>query len=134
MWKAHKKEMNSKAQFTPGFLSLDHAAEYADVSTKTMKRWLSRGLPHFQAGARTKVLIDPHDIRAFLTRQQVAQPNLNDLNEMMKEVMEDLSMAAAEVEGLMKQEDFENAKIKTDELIKKFDANSAEPPIEENAS
>lgn len=83
--------MNSKAQFTPGFLNLAHAAQWADVSQKTLKRWLAHGLPHFQEGPRTKVLIDPHDIRAFLTRQQVAQPNLNDLNEMMEEVMQDLS-------------------------------------------
>ena len=70
-----------------GFLSLDHAAKWADVSVKTVKRWLSRGLPCYQEGPRTKVLIRPSDIETFLTKRQVAKPNLD---AMVEEVVRDL--------------------------------------------
>jgi excisionase family DNA binding protein len=62
-----------------GFLSLDHAAEYADVSVRTLKRWIASGLPKYQAGPGSKVLIRPTDIEAYLTRQQANTPNLNAL-------------------------------------------------------
>ena len=70
-----------------GFLSLEHAAQWADVSVKTVKRWLSRGLPSYQEGPRTKVLIRPGDIEAFLTKREVAKPNLDT---MVEEVVRDL--------------------------------------------
>jgi len=73
--------------FTPGFLSLDHAAQWADVSVKTIKRWIERGLPKHQAGPRAKVLIRPGDIEVYLTRQQVNAPNLNALvDDVIKEL------------------------------------------------
>jgi len=62
---------------SPRFLSLDHAAAYADVSVKTIKRWIAGGLPKFQAGSGSKVLIRPSDIEAFLTKRQVAKPDLD---------------------------------------------------------
>jgi hypothetical protein len=60
-----------------GFLSLEHAAQYADVSVKTIKRWIERGLPKYQAGPRGKVLIRPNDIEAFLLRKEAIPQNLN---------------------------------------------------------
>lgn len=36
-----------------------------------MKRWVQQGLPVYQAGPRTKMLIKPRDIDQFLTRKQV---------------------------------------------------------------
>jgi len=67
-----------------GFLSLEHAPQWADVSVKTIKRWLSRGLPSYQEGPRTKVLIRPSDIEEFLTKRQVPQ---SDLDVMVADVM-----------------------------------------------
>ncbi len=70
-----------------GFLSLEHAAQYADVSVKTLKRWIERGLPKYQAGLGRKVLIRPGDIEEFLTMGKVVQTELNGL---VDEVMKDL--------------------------------------------
>jgi excisionase family DNA binding protein len=61
----------------PGYLSLSEAAPWAGVSKRTMKRWIKKGLPIYQAGPREKVLIRPADIDAFLTRQQIQVPNLD---------------------------------------------------------
>jgi len=73
--------MRDKAQFTPGFLNLAHAAQWADVSQKTLKRWLTHGLPHFQEGPGTKILIRPNDIEQFLTRQQRSKSSLDQMVE-----------------------------------------------------
>ncbi len=70
-----------------GFMSLETAAKWSDVSRKTVQRWIGKGLPVYQEGPRTKVLIRPSDIEAFLTRRQVAQP---ELDQMVTEVMEGL--------------------------------------------
>ena len=63
----------------PGFLSIDHAAQWSDVSVKTIKRWIRKGLPCYQEGPRTKVLLRPSDMEAFLTRRQVPKSNLEDM-------------------------------------------------------
>lgn len=49
-----------------------------------------------------------------------------------KKVYEDLVMLAAEVEGLIKSEKFDEAKQKTEALMKKFTANSGQAPVSEN--
>lgn len=72
---------------TRGFLSLEHAAQWSDVSVKTVRRWISQGLPRYQEGPRSKVLIRPGDIESFLTRQQVAKP---ELDRMVDEVLGEL--------------------------------------------
>ena len=54
-----------------GYLSIENAASWADVSKRTIKRWIAAGLSTYQAGPREKVLIRPRDIEAFLTRKQV---------------------------------------------------------------
>ena len=69
------------------YLSLKHAAAYADVSVKTVKRWIERGLPKYQEGPRSKVLIRPTDIEAYLTRKEVSPP---DLNGMVEDVCKEL--------------------------------------------
>lgn len=73
--------MDATPTYQPGYLSLEEAARYASVSTRTMKRWIRAGLPVYQGTLRGKVLIRPTDIDAYLTRQQVAQPDLNALVE-----------------------------------------------------
>ena len=72
---------------TPGFLPLAEAAQWAGVSPRTMKRWISKGLAYFQEGPRTKVLIRPGDIEEFLTRRQVPKANVD---MMIEEVIRDL--------------------------------------------
>ncbi len=71
----------------PGFLPLAEAAQWAGVSPRTMKRWISKGLAYFQEGPRTKVLIRPGDIEEFLTKRQMAKP---DLDAMVEEVFDEL--------------------------------------------
>ena len=69
----------------PGYFPLRKAAAWAGVSVRTMKRWITKGLPTYQAGPREKVLIRPTDIDAFLTRQQRQVPNLDAMvNEVLK--------------------------------------------------
>jgi len=72
---------------TRGFLSIEHAAQWSDVSIKTVRRWISKGLPRYQAGPHSKVLIRPGDIESFLTRQQTPKPVLD---VMVEEVMGEL--------------------------------------------
>ncbi len=72
---------------TRGFLSLEHAAQWSDVSVKTVRRWISQGLPRYQEGPRSKVLIRPGDIEQFLTRRQAAKPVLD---AMVEEVLDEL--------------------------------------------
>lgn len=62
-------------------MPLVEAAAWAGVSPRTIKRWIAKGLPRFQAGPREKVLIRPADIEAFLTRRQASGLNLNALVE-----------------------------------------------------
>jgi len=72
----------------PGFLPLAEAATWAGVSSRTLKRWIASGLPKYQAGPRSKVLLRPTDIEAYLTRQVANAPNLNALvDEVVKELM-----------------------------------------------
>ena len=61
----------------PGFMPLDRAAAWSGVSVRTLKRWIGKGLPRYQAGPRSKVLIRPGDIESFLTRQQAEKPTLD---------------------------------------------------------
>jgi hypothetical protein len=49
-----------------------------------------------------------------------------------RKVFEDFSMFCGEIEGLIRSEKFEEAKTKTEELVRKFKANTAQPPVSEN--
>ena len=71
----------------PGYMPLVDAAAWVGVSPRTLKRWIALGLPRFQAGPRSKVLIRPSDVEQFLARQQAQKP---DLDKMVNEVIEDL--------------------------------------------
>ncbi len=71
-----------------GYMSIVDAAAWAGVSPSTLKRWIRRGLPIYQAGPREKVLVRPGDIEQFLTRKQVPTP---DLGAMVDEVVQGLS-------------------------------------------
>jgi hypothetical protein len=64
--------------FTPGYLSSPTAAQWASVSQRTVKRWISGGLPVYQGTERGKVLIRPADIDAFLTRTKKEMPAMSE--------------------------------------------------------
>ncbi|MCZ6799646.1 MAG: helix-turn-helix domain-containing protein [Nitrospirae bacterium] len=68
-------------------MSLETAATWCDVSPKTVQRWIGKGLPCYQEGPRTKVLIRPSDIETFLTKRQVKKL---DLDAMVEAVFDEL--------------------------------------------
>lgn len=74
-----------------GYVTIDRAAKYASVSTRTIKRWVKAGLPVYQGTARGRVLIRPSDIDTYLTRKQAVQV---DLSVMVEQVLRDLSVGS----------------------------------------
>ena len=72
----------------PGFLPLDQAARWMGVSSRTIKRWIQKGLPKHQAGPRSKVLIRRGDLEEFLTRTQCTPV----LETLVEEVFKDIQM------------------------------------------
>ncbi len=72
---------------TYGFMSIETAAKWCDVSTKTIQRWIEQGLPKWQAGPRSKVLIRPEDIENFLTKGEKTE---EDLGRLVEEVIQEL--------------------------------------------
>ncbi len=64
-----------------GFLSFKRAAAWADISPRTLSRWIAQGLPVYQATARSKVLLRTADIEQFLSKRQTTVPNLDRLVE-----------------------------------------------------
>lgn len=73
----------------PGYLSLNHAAAWADVSVKTLRRWIAVGLPVHQAPTGGKVLVKPQEIEQFLTRRQAPKVDIDALvNETWREMHE----------------------------------------------
>ena len=79
-------------KYETGYMPLVEAATWAGVSPRTLKRWISRGLPIYQAGPREKVLVKPGDIDQFLTRKQISVP---DLGAMVDEVFQGFSQGRA---------------------------------------
>lgn len=77
----------------PGYLSIQGAAHYASVSTRTIKRWITRGLPVYQGTLRGKVLIKPADIDAYLEKKRVPMPDV-DLDAMVEDVLAGLGREA----------------------------------------
>ena len=59
-----------------GLFSKRHAAAWADVSPRTLDRWIQQGLPVYQASPHTKVLIRPADIECFLQHKQLPKADL----------------------------------------------------------
>jgi hypothetical protein len=72
-----------------GYLSLRHAAVWADVSPKTLQRWIATGLPVYQASEGGKVLVKPSDIDHFLKRREVPQV---DVEAMVNETLREMEM------------------------------------------
>ena len=55
---------------TSGYIGLTEAAQWASVSSRTLKRWMDQGLPFYQLGPRTKLLLRRGDIDVFLQRRE----------------------------------------------------------------
>jgi excisionase family DNA binding protein len=68
---------NDVASIPARYLSIEGAATYTSVSTKTVQRWIKGGLPVYQGTTRGKVLIRSADIDSYLTRKQVRQFDLD---------------------------------------------------------
>ena len=75
----------------PGYLSLKHAASWADVSPKTVQRWIAAGLPVYRATEGGKVLVKPYDIDQFLQRREV--PKM-DVDAMVSETLKEMGVMA----------------------------------------
>lgn len=79
-----------------GFLSVELAAQWANVSPRTIRRWIEAGLPKYQAGPRSKVLIRSCDIEEFLSKKQCHPP---DLDLVVAYMLESLKSATREQKG-----------------------------------
>lgn len=73
----HRRAQTSPVELQRGYVTIDGAAEYASVSTRTIKRWIKAGLPRYQGCSRGRVLLKPSDIDLYLTRQQAPQIDLD---------------------------------------------------------
>ena len=71
------------------------------------------------------------DVRYKNAPDQVVFTATQPTEQQARDVMSDLSTVAAEIEGLIRQEDFEGARERTNEFLKKMKANSGEPHVEE---
>lgn len=80
----------------PGYLSIEGAARYAGVSTRTIKRWITRGLPVYQGSLRGKILIRPSSIDAYLEKKPAPHAE-QDLDAMVEDVLK--SFRAAQASG-----------------------------------
>lgn len=61
------------------FLGIGQVADLTGVSSKTVRRWLTQGLPFVQKGTGQKILVRRTDIYEFLTPRRAEGPRLDDL-------------------------------------------------------
>ena len=71
----------------PGYMTIQVLAAWASVSPRTVRRWISQGLPTYQATVRGRVLIKPGDLDGFLKRNHVHDTALY---AMVQQVLDDL--------------------------------------------
>ena len=80
------------SQSPPAFLLSKHKiSQRYDVSVRTVDRWIQRGLAFYQASPKSKILISPQDLEAFLTRKSARKPNLDS---MVSDVVQELANGA----------------------------------------
>ena len=59
----------------PGLMSKWAAAQWADVSARTIERWITAGLPIYRERPRSKVLLKETDLEKFLSRHRKEKGN-----------------------------------------------------------
>jgi excisionase family DNA binding protein len=52
------------------YLSIRNAAEFVDVSDRTIKRWMTRGLPFYRIGGIVR--IRPEELEAYINNHSVS--------------------------------------------------------------
>lgn len=62
----------------PGYLDIASAAQWSSVSTRTLERWIARGLPVYRATRNGKRLPRTNDIETFMIKQ-AGRVNLSQL-------------------------------------------------------
>jgi hypothetical protein len=79
--------MASNQKGDRGYLSLKRAAAWADVSHKTIRRWIKAGLPVYRGITGGKLLVRPADIEQFLEKQVVPRIDVDNLvNDTLREM------------------------------------------------
>lgn len=53
----------------PGYLDIAAAARWSCVSSRTIERWIVRGLPVYRGSSRGKRLLKVADLEVFMVRQ-----------------------------------------------------------------
>jgi hypothetical protein len=85
--------MNEAGETKPGALDIPSIAQRYSISRRTIRRWMTRGLPYFQEGPRCKILIKPDDVERYLQRHchepmdlgRMIEETVNALNTKRKE-------------------------------------------------
>lgn len=70
-----------------GFLDKRSVAQSANVSIRTVDRWLGAGLPSYRTSPGGKILLRWSDVEQWLMRSHKAGP---DLNRLVEETVNDL--------------------------------------------
>jgi hypothetical protein len=68
-----------EAQSQRAYMTIGSVARWADVSNRTVRRWLVQGLPYRQPTLRGRILIRPEDLHSFLAHRQTTQAHLTEL-------------------------------------------------------
>lgn len=71
---------------TPGYMDIAGAAQWSSTSTRTIERWIQRGLPVYRV-SNGKRLLKIGDLERFMTQQTALVP---DLGRMVDEVASSL--------------------------------------------
>ena len=77
-----------EAQPERAYMTIGSVARWADVSDRTVRRWLVQGLSYRQPTPRGRILIRPHDLHSFLAHRETVQTHLTEL---VDEVFSDLT-------------------------------------------
>ncbi len=83
-----------------GFLSVAAAAAWANVSSRTLTRWLAAGLTSYQPTPRGKILITLSDLTQFVVRR--SRPRL-ELDRLVNDAAHELVDAGRNGHGPNKQ-------------------------------
>lgn len=76
-----------KMSIDPAYLSLDELAQYCSVAKKTLRKWLSYGMPYYKVGRLVRVNVNEFDAWMKQFRSGTSKPDLDAiLDQVMREV------------------------------------------------